>query len=178
VEVAALVVALIGVFVAGFAWYESRKSGEASERSAAAAEQSAITARQSFEVQQREATAAEQERERRRMADVEPVRWDGRLKPPDGGPRGFVVRNRGQGLAREVRAECVVGNQYRYAEIGSLMPGQSIGFTQELKDFTPDPAQLGELPQLAAGDYAARVWWTNEDGEVEFTDWVQIPRYN
>ncbi len=177
VEAAFLFVALCGVIFASWAWLEARKARVASERSATAAERSAATSSDALALQRQEADAARDERTRRLRADVVPIKWESQGQSGTRPHVGLVVTNRGPGVARDVRGECLVTDLYRAGETASLMTGQTVGFREELRDFRPVPDEVGELPARGDGEYVARAFWTDEDGTRRSTEWVRIPRY-
>ena len=104
-----------GLVVAGWAAYtahEARRAAErsataaenssaAAERSANAAEESVQTSKEALELQRRAAEGEAEERHRRQLADVVPLKWESRNNQASGA--GLVVTNRGPGVASDVR---------------------------------------------------------------------------
>ena len=163
-----LAIGILALVIAAWAAWSSHKSREAADRSAAAAERSAATSDEVLEFQR-------DERAHRLRADVVPVKWESRVRQEH---TGLVVTNRGQSVASNVRGECLIGSLFRAGYSPSLMPGETVGFRDELKEFKPRPKKdLGDILERADGEFVARVLWTNEEGTKGSTDWLPITRY-
>ena len=166
-------VAIVGVVLGGISLLIAGLSWRSSRRSAAAAQRSAEAAEGSLEIQEREAEAAAEVRQREALADVVVLHWEGRNNQAH---RGLVVKNNGPAVARDVAAyEMHAANgQVRKWTRPSLSPGQTEGLLDgEMGVSSDESEQIGQPGSLDGPPYA-RVVWTNADGTPGSAEWRSI----
>lgn len=155
----------------------AEKAIREAKRSADAAERSAVAAEGSVEIQEREARAIAEQRQRAREADVRPVKW---MRSAQGishaNPRGFQLRNYGEGIAHKAWGEFRRTDNdqaVRTAEIERLAGGDLVGLNGGEAFPLPDP---DSVPIPNEREVAARAIWTDEDGDLHETEWEIYPR--
>ena len=143
----------------------AQRAADASVRSAEAAERSNLLTNEGLELQRAAAHAEEDERQRRQRTRLVVDGWSGQ--------GGLVVTNQGPGAATDILV--VLTSPKRHAYFAGLAPLQKERLTIRETNDWPEGFDPGPPPDRGKNPDVAFLRWTNVDGSVDETGWVQAP---
>lgn len=151
---------------------EAKRSSQAAQRSATAAEQSRDLAAEALDLQRKEVTAIQQVRESARKTRLVALYWQRSARANQ--LRGLVLENGGPGNARDIRAVSNAGSGTSFVarEWPFLAAGGRVGL---LASTRATAAETEGAPQTHGDmEFVVRIWWTNDDGTSDQSDWMVI----